>query len=155
MKQARGGWWFRPAGRFGAAAVCLLVFACSSGPPSADVLFGGSAVAGGASDAVSAGGFDGLYTGTADILVNGNFGCPLQLAVSNFRVQGGEVRFGGFRAPIAADGSVANAWFAGMTLNGHFAGTTFTGAVNTQAGYGHSGPLQTCLYTIKVQRTAG
>jgi len=136
----------------GAVAACLLAFGCASGPPSGDVLFGGRA----APQPVAASGpLDGLYAGTANVLVNGDLTCPLQLSISNFRVQDNVVSLGGFRAPIAPDGTITNVPFEGMFLTGRFVGPHFTGAVDAQSNLQNIRPLKTCIYALDVRRVAG
>lgn len=148
-KRAVFGW-----RRLAAAACCLAAFACTAGPPSADVLLGGSATPQAAVPmAGPMGPFDGLYSGTAQVTVNGNMLCPLQMRVSNFRVQGNVVQFGGFRAPIAPDGTVTNAAFEGMFLTGRFVGAQFTGTVEADENPAlYARPLKTCVYAIEAAR---
>jgi hypothetical protein len=137
----------------GAGAICLLVVGCVSQPLSADVTFGGSAqppaVVASSRPASS---LDGIYVGSADVEVNGNLVCPTTMTITNFRVEGTQVRFGGFEGPIASDGTV-NLLFQGMVLNGRFVSSGFDGHVDTTSGPDVVvRPLRTCLYAIRVHR---
>jgi hypothetical protein len=132
----------------GAGMLAVLLFACA--PPSADVMLGGLATPSPVPPGPP-GSPDGLYTGTADDIGGG---CIQTMPISNFRVEGNVLRFGRFRGPVAPDGSVA-LLAAGMTLNGHFQGDTFTGRLDTDDDLGiYVRPLRLCLYAIKVRRVA-
>ena len=130
-----------------AIAPILLLVGCGLAPPSADVAFGGASTP---STSGSNSGRDGTYAGTADVLVNGGTGCPRSMAIANFQVIGNQVRFGGFRATIAPDGSVPQTVAMGMYLTGRFDGTRFVGAVQTT----DAGILtfEDCIYAINVTR---
>ena len=129
--------------------MALLLFGCTQ-PPSADVMLGGSATPA-AVPPGPPGSRDGLYTGTADLILGA---CPQTMTVSNFRVAGSVVRFGLFHGPVSSDGSVS-LLDAGMTLNGRFQGNGFTGRIYTDNDIGiYVRPLSQCLYAIAVQRVA-
>jgi hypothetical protein len=133
----------------GAGALALLLFGCAQ-PPSADVMLGGSATPV-AVPPGPPGSPDGLYAGTANLILGT---CPQTMTISNFRVAGNVVRFGGFEGHVSPDGSVS-LLFAGMVLNGRFQGDSFTGRVDTDNDLGiYVRPLRDCLYAIAVRRVA-
>jgi hypothetical protein len=90
------------------AMLCVLLAAgCTSAPlppDTASPLFGGG-IAVAPVQVAAAGPFDGLYAGTAMIDVNPNLACYRELPIGGFRVDGGRVRFGGFRGRIGPDGA--------------------------------------------------
>jgi hypothetical protein len=132
-----------------AGAACLLLFGCAFGPQSADVIFGGEARSQTAAPA-PANGRDGVYTGSATE-ANGQVTCPTPLSVSNFRVEGDTLRFGGFDGHIASDGTVTLP-FSGAWLTGRFDGQTFSGHVETTNSIALP---RDCSYRVAVQRSAG
>ena len=136
-----------------AAAICVLLAGCASIPMSADAAFGGNPTPG----AIASGGAtdtrDGVYVGTADVLVNGGYRCRTPMSISNFRVDGDTVRFGGFRGTIAADGSVPQTVFRGMWFTGRFDGPNFVGHVN--AFDDSTTLLNACTFAISVTRQTG
>jgi len=131
-----------------AGSACLLLFGC--GPQSADVIFGGTARSESAPVPAPGNGFDGLYTGSA-AEANGEVTCPTPLAISNFRVEGNTMHFGGYNGPIAPDGTVTIP-FSGTWLRGRFTSQTFTGNIDT--GYTRALPRD-CVYRIAVRRLGG
>jgi len=140
--------------RTGAIAACLLLFGCASVPVSADAGFGGSRTP--RAEAQSSGpadGHDGVYVGTANVDVNGNYTCPVTMSITGFQVNADVMRFGGFRSRIAADGSVGPTSFRGMWLTGRFEGPKFVGNVDATGDI--SGQFGTCIYAISVTRATG
>lgn len=135
-----------------AGAACLLLAGCATlGPQSADVIFGGEARSVTTAPApVPANGRDGIYTGSATE-ANGQVTCPTPLSISNFRVEGNTLRFGGFSGPIAPDDTVMLP-FSGAWLTGRFVGETFSGHIETTGGIALP---RDCSYRVAVQRTAG
>src|SRR5580693_9117192 len=103
-----------------AIAVAGLLLSGCANTMSADVGFGGTATPPAAM--ASAGSRDGVYVGTADVLVNGSNRCRPSMPITNLQVSGDQLRFGGFRATIAPDGSVPQTIFRGMWLTGQFDG---------------------------------
>ena len=135
----------------GAGFACLLVWGCASGPPSADVQFGGvSRPADEPLPADPPGSLDGLYTGTASE-TDDVFQCLSPLNISNFQVEQGRVRFGGFRGPIAPDGTVSIP-FGGSWLFGRFQGSEFNGRVDTTNSIQLAAG---CSYAISARRVGG
>jgi hypothetical protein len=146
MKTSRHG---GSACAFAAGAACLLLIGC--GPQSADVIFGGEARSETAPPVPApANGRDGVYTGSA-VEANGQVTCPTPLTISNFRVEGNMLRFGGFSGPIAPDGTVMipfdSAW-----LTGRFIGQAFSGAIVTDISVGLP---RECTYRVAVRRVSG
>jgi hypothetical protein len=103
-------------------------------------------------------GYDGLYVGTAVSMRPGATNCPAELTLKNFRVEGGQVRFGGFRGPIQRDGSVQmpnrDVW-----LTGRFDGTEFRGEFTQYGGRGRFGAAgrgashgDRCIYATALKR---
>ena len=134
-----------------AAATALAMLLAGCAPSSADVMMGGSATASPVPPGPP-GSADGLYAGAVDLIVG--TACPQTMTISNFRVTGNEVRFGGFRGPVSPDGSVSLS-YAGMLLNGRFQGDGFTGRIDTDNDLLiYARPLTDCLYTITVRRAA-
>jgi hypothetical protein len=134
-----------------AGTACLLLACCALGPQSADVIFGGKARSETTAPVPApASGRDGIYTGSA-VEANGQVTCSSPLSISNFRVEGNTVRFGGFSGPIAPDGTVMlpfdSAW-----LTGRFVGQTFNGTIETNVGIGLP---RDCTYRIAARRVAG
>jgi hypothetical protein len=72
------------------------------------------------------------------------------MTITGFRVDGNLIRFGGFRATIADDGSVVQTPFRGMWLAGRFEGPTFHGHINAFGDV--TGQLTACAYAITVTR---
>jgi hypothetical protein len=135
--------WLRLAG-----TACLLLLSCASSPVSGDAKFGGSPIPRAATGAI--GDRNGVYVGTADAEINGSFSCPTPMSVTGFRVDGNVMRFGGFRATIADNGSVGETVFRGMWLTGQFDGPTFHGHINA---FGDTtGQLNACAYAITATR---
>lgn len=91
----------------------------------------------------------GSYTGTAFPLETGGGLCISTLTVSNFRVRGNAVRFGGFRGRIDANNGLqmvyGNRWIIGQ-----FEGATFHGQLDVPGSFGAPG----CTYMLTLQRTA-
>ena len=132
-----------------AATTCLLLFGC--GPQSADVIFGGEARSDTATPVPApANVLDGIYTGSA-VEANGQVTCPTPLSVSNFRVEGNTLRFGGFSGSIARDGTVLLP-FDGAWLTGRLVGETFSGTIETASRVGLP---RDCTYRIAVRRMVG
>jgi hypothetical protein len=139
--------------------VCALLLACTTGEgiqqPTAPAATVGAAVPAPTPPATySLQGFDGLYVGTAVSMRRGAFfNCPPELTLKNFRVEDGQVRFGGFRGPIQRDGSVEisnkRVW-----LTGRFNGTEFRGEFRqySHPGRREANPADTCLYATALQR---
>jgi hypothetical protein len=136
------------ARRIAAGAACVLLSGCAFGQQSADVIFGGTERS--ASAPTPGNGFDGLYTGSA-VEANGQVTCPTPLSISNFRVEGNTMHFGGFAGPIAPDATVLLP-FSGAWLRGRFDGPTFNGYIDTESGIGLP---RDCTYRIAVRRAAG
>jgi len=135
-----------------AAAACLLLFGCALPPTSADVGFGGSSTPSAVPAPAGPGSArDGIYVGTADLVVNGFLGgCRSPMSITAFRVDGNTLRFGGFRATITADGTVPMTTFRGMWFAGRFEGQTFVGNVDGGEDYGRM--FDGCTYAISVVR---
>ena len=148
MRNARSAVSARSFGLAGAAY--LLLAGCSLASVSADVTLGGSAMPAVAPTPGPANPHDGIYTGAADVVVNGDLKCPSPMPITNFRVDGNVVRFGGFRAAIGADGSIGQTPFRGMWLSGRFDGAKFTGMLN--ADHDVIALLEGCIYAINVTR---
>ena len=72
---------------------------------------------------------DGHYVGTVLSLNRGAAFCPQRLNVREFRVAGGELRWGVFRGRVAADRSV-QVTYRGEWLTGRFDGNDFRGEVD-------------------------
>ncbi len=91
---------------------------------------------------------NGSYTGTAFPLETGGGLCINTLTVSNFRVNGNAVRFGGFRGRIDANDGLqmvyGNRWIIGQ-----FEGPTFHGQLDVPGSFGAPG----CTYMLNLQRT--
>jgi hypothetical protein len=138
----------RRIGRLAAAAGCLLLFGCDLPPPSADVGFGGSRTPPAAFPSAP-GSRDGVYVGTADVVVNGDFMCPQHMSITNFRVEGDAIRFGGFHGTIV-DGAVASTPFRGMWLTGRFEGPKFVGHIDAMGDA--AGLFKSCIYGFNVVR---
>ena len=90
----------------------------------------------------------------------GSVSCPPELTLKNFRVEGNQVRFGGFRGTIQPDGSVQipnrDVW-----LTGRFAGTEFRGEFTQYGGRGRFGArgggsnhADRCIYATALRREA-
>ena len=135
-----------------AVGVAVLLCGCVLGPPSADVMFGGvSRPVGAPMEPGPLIGYDGIYVGVAVAEEYGSNICPSPMPISNFRVQDSILQFGGFRGPIAFDGSVLLP-FAGMWLTGGFQGPMYFGYVDAGAS---STQLYGCFYAISVRRLGG
>ena len=151
-------------------ALLLLVAAavlsgCASGGPAAPVVSASSPANAAPAPAVaavagSAGGFDGLYVGNAVSMRQASVGCPGQITLKNFRVEDNEVRFGGFRGAIEADGSV-QLTNRGVWLTGRFSGNEFRGEVTQYGGGGRftsrgagSYHAERCIYATALKREA-
>jgi hypothetical protein len=136
------------------ATACLLLSGCASDPVSADISFGGSltpppAMASSGPDSAR----DGIYVGTANVEVNTFQGCRSPMSITNFQVDGNTIRFGGFNATVASDGSVPMTLFRGMYFAGRFDGTKFIGHIDTSGD-----PMRMfrgCTYAISVVRQTG
>jgi len=97
-------------------------------------------------------GYDGIYGGVAVAdEYGGTLNCPSPMSISNSRVEGDILQFGGFRGPIAFDGSVRLP-FAGMWLLGGFQGPTFFGYVDATSS---SQQLVGCVYAISARLVGG
>jgi hypothetical protein len=70
--------------------------------------------------------FDGAYSGSGRILVNGDFSCRPSFPVSRLTIAGGIARFGSFAGTVGADGTLRmvsrGVWITGRFQGGHFAG---------------------------------
>jgi hypothetical protein len=92
----------------------------------------------------------GNYSGVADVLSSGGGQCWYNHEVTNFRVNGNRVRFGGFRGTIDANGGVqmvrGNTWITGQFSGSQFTGTlTYTPMFNDTFG---------CSYRLVLDRTS-
>jgi hypothetical protein len=135
-----------------AVSLAVLLCGCALGPPSADVMFGGHPrPAGPPAQPGPPIGFDGMYAGIAVAEEYGSAICPSPMPIGNFEVEGNILRFGGFRGPVAFDGSVLLP-FAGMWLAGSFQGPMFLGFADATAS---STQLYGCFYAISVSRLGG
>ena len=135
------------------AAFALLLAGCAPAslpPDTAPALFGGGLPV--APVSVAAGPFDGLYTGTAVVEVNPEFGCTRQIPVGGFRVDGNAVRFGAFRGTVAPDGS-ATLLFGYSTMVGRFADNGFQGRIALYPML--QWDKEACVYRASLGRVAG
>ncbi len=71
---------------------------------------------------------NGVYSGIASPLGTGGGNCLADQKVTNFRVSGNSVRWGGFRGTIDRNGGVQIA-YGGNWLFGQFIGTQFSGVL--------------------------
>ena len=98
------------------------------------------------------GSVDGIYSGTARPLGTAGGRCLADQTVTNFRVSGNSVRWGGFRGNIDRNGGVqithGRDW-----LYGEFIGTQFSGVLE-RTGIGGIGSRQNpgCSYRLLMQR---
>lgn len=91
---------------------------------------------------------DGIYTGTATVLItNGNV-CQDTFRVYGFHVNGNKVRFGGFRGTIQPDDGLQMV-FGAQWIIGRFDGAVFHGQVAFVGPYGSPG----CTYELTLRRT--
>ena len=89
----------------------------------------------------------GTYAGNAVPLDTGGGTCLQDQPVSDFRVRGNSVHFGGYRGTIAPDGSLQMVY--GQTwIIGRFEGATFHGQVDMNSGFGN--PM--CTFMMSLQR---
>lgn len=98
--------------------------------------------------AVQGGSRDGLYTGTATVLVTDGGLCTDTLKVSDFAARGNSARFGGFRGTIGADGGV-QMYYGQDWITGQFEGATFRGQMVVQGRFDSPG----CTYMLNLART--
>jgi hypothetical protein len=95
-------------------------------------------------------GHDGNYNGWAELLSGGGGGpnCPSRVRVTNFRVKGDRVHFGGFRGRVDAQGGIQIAY--GTTwLTGQFTGAEFTGTLAQMPVFSNA---QGCTYRMVLDR---
>jgi hypothetical protein len=142
---------------------CALLFACTTSegkpPPTASVPSVAAPVP--ATTSISADTlqrFDGLYVGTAvSMRQSASNNCRPELTLKNFKVQSGQVSFGGFRGPIEHDGSI-EIWSGSVSLTGRFEGTEFRGefrqypSSNGLGGRRNASLGNACLYVTALQR---
>jgi len=98
----------------------------------------------------SALGHDGNYNGWAELL-GGPVGpnCATRQRVSNFRVKGDRVQFGGFRGRIDQSGSIQMA--RGSTwITGQFTGAQFNGSLTQTPAFNN---FQGCSYRLVLDRS--
>ena len=134
-----------------AAAAVFLLAGCAANPMSADAAFGGSPTPSAiASDADT---HDGIYVGSADVAVNENASCRSPMRITNFRVEGNRIRFGGFRATIGPDGSIQGTAYRGMWMYGRFEGPNFVGKIDATGDT--TGLLENCVFAITTTRQTG
>jgi hypothetical protein len=113
------------------------------------VFGGGTPVA--ALPSTSPGPYDGLYTGAATVEVNMNLACSKQIPLGGFRVDGGQVRFGGFRGPVRPDGSVL-LQYGYSSMTGRFADGAFSGRVVLYPNLLNE--EESCVYRTSLNRVA-
>jgi hypothetical protein len=102
--------------------------------------------------------FDGTYSGTGRILINGNFGCRPTFPVPRLTIAGGIARFDSFSGTVGADGTLRmvsqGAWITGRFEDGHFKGRIDEGGDDVQAmapavGLAHR---NVCVYDLTLDR---
>ena len=93
----------------------------------------------------------GNYAGTAQPMNTGGGACIRPLRVTNFRVSGDSVRFGGFRGTIDSAGGLQMA-HSEQWIVGQFEGTTFHGQLTLppQRRFRTIGP--DCSYVLSLDR---
>jgi hypothetical protein len=96
---------------------------------------------------VPSGNRNGTYSGRAEVLTT-NGGLCNSMNVSNFKVHGNSVRFGGFRGTIAPDGGLQMV-FGGTWIIGQFEGDTFRGQVDFRGRRDTPG----CVFVLALDRT--
>jgi hypothetical protein len=141
--------------------VCVLMVGCTSAETAQPASVPPAASATPAAPAPSApatSGFDGLYVGTAVSMRPGAPNCPSQLTLKNFRVEGGQVRFGGFQGPIQGDGSVQipnrDVWLTGRFIGSEFRGefAQFGGRGRASSGRLSSSHGDRCIFAVALKR---
>ena len=98
--------------------------------------------------------FDGVYSGTGQIRVNGNFACPPTFPVSRLTIAGGIARFGPYRGTAGADGTLRMV-ARGIWITGRIDGTRFTGQVTQDADNLFPMKHETCIYDLTLNRAGG
>lgn len=140
---------------------CVLMVGCTSAetaPPATVPPAASAAPAAPAPSAPAASAFDGLYVGTAVSMRPGAPNCPSQLTLRNFRVEGGQVRFGGFQGPIQSDGSVQipnrDVWLTGRFIGSEFRGefAQFGGRGRVSSGRLSSSHGDRCIFAVALKR---
>lgn len=94
------------------------------------------------------GGRDGVYSGTAVPLDTAGGLCIQNQQVSDFRVRGSDVRWGGFQGSIMPDNGV-QMLYGTASVTGRFAGDTFTGQFDVPGRFGPG-----CSYMMTLHKTA-
>ncbi len=129
-------------------AVLLAASGCATAPDVAPPAFGGGLPVAPVQVAV-AGPHDGLYAGAARVSVNMNLACEPRIALGGLRVDGGQLRFGGFRGTVQADGSVV-ARFGRSNIFGRFAAGGFEGRITHYPSLLNDS--QSCIYEAELRR---
>jgi hypothetical protein len=101
------------------------------------------------SSALSSPNLDGVYSGIASLLSTGGGNCLTNQKVTNFRVSGNSVHWGGFRGTIDRNRGVQIA-YGGDWLFGEFIGTQFSGVLQRTGNLRHRNPA--CYYRLLLQR---
>jgi hypothetical protein len=105
--------------------------------------------------------FDGAYSGTGRILVNGDFSCRPDFPVARLTIVGGIARFDSFVGTAGADGTLRmvsrGVWITGGFRDGHFTGRVEQSADDVNP-IGPSLGLtrrDNCIYELTLERAGG
>jgi hypothetical protein len=92
---------------------------------------------------------DGVYSGMASLLSTGGGNCLTNEKVTNFRVSGNSVHWGGFRGTIDRNRGVQTT-YRGNWLFGEFIGTQFSGVLQRTGNLRNGNPR--CYYRLLLRR---